>query len=64
MRNPKTKAVKAQDLLVSVPDSKDSEYGDEMSKEEILDSIERGLLEALAGQSRPALEFLDELDNE
>ena len=38
----------------------DDDY--ELSKEEILDSIERGFRQMLAGEGRPALEFLDELD--
>ena len=35
-----------------------------MGKEEILDSIERGFRDILAGNTRPVEEFLDELDNE
>lgn len=62
MRAPKTKPTKTQELDSLRPD--DGGVDDEMSKEEILDSIERGLRQMLAGEGRPALEFLDELDNE
>ena len=64
MRVPKTKPKNTQELdsLLADKESVDDDY--EMSKEEILDSIERGLRQMLAGEGRPAQEFLNELDNE
>jgi hypothetical protein len=41
-----------------------ADYFDEPSKEEILASIKRGMQQALRGEGRPALEFLDELDED
>ncbi len=64
MRAPKTKPAKVQVLETLRPCVATDEDGEEMSKEEILDSIERGFQEMLAGNTRPALEFLDEIDNE
>lgn len=64
MRAPKPKPAKVQVLETIRPCVATGEDGEEMSKEEILDSIERGFQEMLAGNTRPALEFLDELDNE
>ncbi len=64
MRAPKTIAENIQELETIPPDdvAVDDDY--EMSKEEILDSIERGLRQMLAGKGRPVQEFLDELDSE
>ncbi len=64
MRAPKTKPAKVQVLETLGPCGATGEDGEEMSNEEILDSIERGFQEMLAGNTRPALEFLDEIDNE
>ena len=64
MRVPKTKPKNTQELDALVPDDEAVEDDYEMSKEEILDSIERGLRQMLAGEGRPAEEFLDELDRE
>ena len=64
MRVPKTKPKKAQELDSLRPDDETAEDAYELSKEEILDSIERGLRQMLAGEGRPVEEFLDELDNE
>lgn len=41
-----------------------SDYFDEMTESEILESARRGLQQALAGNYRPALEVLDEIDRE
>ncbi len=64
MRGPKTKPKNTQELESIRPGdgAVDDDY--EMSKEEILDSIERGFRDILAGNTRPVEEFLDELDNE
>lgn len=64
MQVPKTKPKNTQELESISPDdgAVDDDY--EMSKEEILDSIERGFRDILAGNTRPVEEFLDELDNE
>ena len=64
MRVPKTKPKNTQELdsLRLEDETVDDDY--EMSKEEILDSIERGFRDILAGEGRPVEEFLDELDNE
>lgn len=64
MRVPKTKPKNSQvfDSLLPEDGAIDDDY--EMSKEEILDSIERGFRDILAGNTRPVEEFLDELDNE
>ncbi len=64
MRVPKTKPKSNHELDAMRPDDGvvDDDY--EMSKEEILDSIERGFRDILAGKGRPVEEFLDELDNE
>ena len=59
----KTKPVNALELESPRPDE-DLVEDYEMSKEEILDSIERGFRQMLAGEGRPVLELLDELDNE
>ena len=64
MRVPKSKYRNTQDLDSLLPDDGAVNDDYEMSKEEILDSIERGLRQMLAGEGRPAEEFLDELDNE
>ena len=64
MRVPKTKPEKIQKLDSLPPDDGAIADDYELSKEEILDSIERGLREMLAGEGRPVQEFLDELDNE
>ncbi len=64
MRVPKTKPGKTQELDSLRPDDVAFDDDYELSKEEILDSIERGLREMLAGDGRPVQEFLDELDNE
>lgn len=64
MRAPKTKPRKTQALDPLPPDDATVDDDYEMSKEEILDSIERGLRQMLAGEGRPVQEFLDELDNE
>ena len=61
---PKTKPKNTQELDSLRPDDGAVEDDYEMSKEEILDSIERGLRQMLAGEGRPVEEFLDELDNE
>lgn len=37
---------------------------DELSKDDVLDSFERGFHQMLNGETRPALEFLKELDDE
>lgn len=64
MRAPKTRAENIQELdsIRSNNGAVEDDY--ELSEEEILDSIERGLRQMLAGQGRPVQEFLDELDNE
>lgn len=41
-----------------------SDYFDEMTESEILERARRGLQQALAGNYRPALEVLDEIDCE
>ena len=64
MRRPKTKPVRIQEPEPLRPEDGVVEDDYEMSKEEILDSLERGLRQMHAGEGRPALEFLDELDNE
>ncbi len=64
MRAPKTKPIRVQEPEPSQLEDVEVEDVLEMNKEEILDSIERGLRQMLAGEGRPALEFLDELDNE
>lgn len=64
MRAPKTKPTKIRELDSMRPDDETVDDDYEMSKEEILDSIERGLRQMLAGEGRPVEEFLDELDNE
>ncbi|MCY4538308.1 MAG: hypothetical protein OXE52_08785 [Chloroflexi bacterium] len=64
MRAPKTKPANVQELETLPLCVERGDDGGETSKEEILDSIERGLQEMLAGNTRPALEFLDEFDNE
>ena len=64
VRVPKTKPKKIQELESSRPDDETVNDDYEMSKEEILDSIERGFRDILAGHTRPVEEFLDELDNE
>ena len=61
---PKTKAQQSQERASLPTDDGAVEDDYEMSKEEILDSIERGLRQMLAGEGRPVQEFLDELDNE
>lgn len=63
MRGPKTKPVTIQESESLHPED-GAVDDDELSKEEILDSIERGFRDILAGNTRPAEEFLDELDNE
>jgi len=64
MRVPKTKPKHSQELdtLLADDETVDDDY--ELSKEEILDSIERGFRDILAGKGRPVEEFLDELDRE
>ena len=64
MRVPKTKAQQIQERASLPPDDGAVEDDYEMNKEEILDSIERGFRDILAGNTRPVEEFLDELDNE
>ncbi len=64
MRVPKTKPKNTQELESINPDDGAVADDYEMSKEEILDSIERGFRDILAGNTRPVEEFLDELDNE
>lgn len=64
MRAPKTKPTKIQELDAMRPDDGGVDDDYEMSKDEILDSIERGFRDILAGNTRPVEEFLDELDNE
>ena len=61
---PKTRPKKAQALESLRPDDETVDDDYELGKEEILDSIERGLRQMLAGEGRPVEEFLDELDNE
>ena len=64
MPTPKTRRVKV--------DENESEFNapgsviddGELSKEEVLDSFERGFRQMLNGETRPALDFLEELDNE
>lgn len=41
-----------------------ADYFDEMSEDEILESVRKGLQQALAGNYRPAIEALDEIDRE
>lgn len=64
MHVPKTKPKNIEELDSLRADDRvvDDDY--ELSKEEILDSIERGFRDILAGNTRPVEEFLDELDNE
>ena len=64
MSVPKTKCVSIQNPASLRPEEGAVEDDLEMSKAEILNSIERGLRQMIAGEGRPALEFLDELDNE
>ena len=64
MRVPKTKPKKTQELDSMRPDDRPVEDDSEMSPDEILDRIERGLRQMLAGEGRPVQEFLNELDNE
>ena len=64
VRVPKTKPKNSQELDALLQDDETVDDDYELSKEEILDSIERGFRDILAGNTRPAEEFLDELDNE
>lgn len=41
-----------------------ADYFDEMSEDEILESVRKGLEQALAGNYRTAIEVLDEIDRE
>ena len=41
-----------------------ADYFDGMSEDEILESVRKGLQQALAGNYRPATEALDEIDRE
>ena len=41
-----------------------ADYFDETSEDEILESVRVGLQQALAGNYRPAIEALDEIDRE
>ena len=41
-----------------------TDYFDEPTEAEILNSLRTGMQEALAGEGRPALEALDEIDRE
>lgn len=64
MAIPKTKKSKTGEIDTALNDNDLGESKDELSKDEVLDSFERGFRETLAGNTRPAQEFLDELDNE
>lgn len=41
-----------------------ADYFDDMSEDEILESVRKGLEQALAGNYRPAVEALDEIERE
>ena len=41
-----------------------ADYFDEPTHEELLDGLQRSLKQVIAGDYRPAREFLDEIDNE
>ena len=64
MSVPKTKPARIEENEAMRNNNDHDDYRDELSKDEVLDSFERGFRQMLNGQTRPALEFLDELENE
>lgn len=64
MSVPKTKPAGIEENEAMRSNNDHDDNRDELSKDEVLDSFERGFRQMLNGQTRPALEFLDELDNE
>ena len=61
METPKLKPVPADDVAKD-PLAEDDDR--EPTKEEIMDDIRQGIIQAKAGQGRPALESLEELRRE
>ena len=61
---PKTKPPKIQAEQPADRGPQGADESFELTKEEVLESFERGFRQMLDGETRPALDFLDALDNE
>ena len=61
---PKTKNTNIRGGEAPNGDESTGDSGDALSKNEVLESFDRGMREMLDGKTRPALEFLDELDRD
>ena len=61
---PKTKPPKIQAEQPADRDQESADESFELTKEEVLESFERGFRQMLDGETRPALDFLDAVDNE
>ena len=59
---PKTKSNNMEEIEALLPDDAVSDDLEELSKEEVLGSFERGFRQMRDGTTRPALDFLDDLD--
>lgn len=64
METPKTRYAKTDDNETELNAPECVQEDDELSKEDVLDSFERGFRQMLNGETRPALKFLEELENE